>query len=62
MRRPADGALIQRARRFAKKLLKRESRVSQHAIDRFLDGERIHPATRKKLAETVDKLERESVE
>ncbi len=27
------------------------------AIDRFLDGERIHPGTRKKLAQTVEKLE-----
>ena len=26
-------------------------------FDRFLDGERIHPATRKKVAETVDRLE-----
>ena len=53
-----DAALIQKASRFSKKLLRRESGVSQHAIDRFFDGERIHPATRKKLAETVDKLER----
>jgi len=37
----------------------RESDVSQHAIERFLDGKRIHPATRKKLADAVDKLERE---
>ena len=60
--RPADAALIQRANRFAKKLLRRESGASQHAIDRFLDGERIHPATRKKLAEAVDSLEREGFE
>lgn len=56
--RPADAALIQRASRFPKKLLRRESGVSQHAIDRFLDGERIHPGTRKKLAQTVKILER----
>jgi hypothetical protein len=56
--RPADASLTQRASRFSKKLLRRESEVSQHAIDGFLDGERIHPATRKKLAETVDRLER----
>jgi hypothetical protein len=30
--RPADAALIQRASRFPKKLLRRESGVSQHAI------------------------------
>ena len=56
--RPADAALIVRARRFSKKSLRRESGVSQHAIDRFLDGERIQPATRKKLAQTVENLER----
>ena len=56
--RPTDAALIVRARRFSKKSLRRESGVSQHAIDRFLDGERIHPATRKKLAQTVENLER----
>jgi hypothetical protein len=60
--RPADAALIQRASRFAKKLLPRESGVSQHAIDRFFDGERFHPATRKKLADAVAKLERERIE
>ena len=56
--RPADAALIQRASRFPKKLLRHESRVSQHAIDRFLGGERIHPGTRKKVAQIVEELER----
>jgi hypothetical protein len=56
--RPADAALILRASRFPKKVLRRESGVSQHAIDRFLRGERSHPGTRKKLADAVDKLER----
>jgi hypothetical protein len=56
--RPADAALIQRASRFPKKLLRRESGASQHAIDRFFRGERIHPGTRKKLAKTVEELER----
>jgi len=56
--RPAEAALIQRASRFSKKLLRRASRVSQHAIDRFHDGDRIHPGTRKKLAQTVEELER----
>jgi hypothetical protein len=45
--RPADAALTQRASGFPKKLLRRKSGVSQHAIDRFLDSERIHPGTRK---------------
>jgi hypothetical protein len=55
--RPADAALILRASRFSKKLLRRESGASQHAIDRFFRGERIHPSTRKRLAQTVEKLE-----
>jgi hypothetical protein len=56
--RPADAALIQRAIRFPKKFLRRESGVSQHAIDRFFRGERVHPATRAKLNVAVEKLER----
>lgn len=60
--RPADAALIVRATRLSKKLLRRESGASQHAIDRFFRGDRIHPVTRKKLAEAVDKLEREGNE
>lgn len=60
--RQADGALIQRASRFPKKLLRRKSGASQHAVDRFFRGARIHPATRKKLADAVDKLERERIE
>jgi hypothetical protein len=30
--------------------------VSQHAIERFIRGERIHPSTRKKLADAVERL------
>jgi hypothetical protein len=60
--RPADAALILRAKHFSKKLLRRESGASQHAVDRFFRGERTHPATRKKLADTVHKLERMRIE
>ena len=56
--RPADTALIQRARRFPKKLLRRKSGASQHAVDRFLRGERLHPRTRSKLAKAVEELQR----
>jgi hypothetical protein len=56
--RPADAALILRASRFSKKLLGRESGASQHAVDRFFRGESIHPGTRKKLAQAVEKLEK----
>jgi DNA-binding LacI/PurR family transcriptional regulator len=43
--------------------LMRESGVSQHAIERFLDGEkRVHPATRLKIARAVERLEPETHE
>jgi hypothetical protein len=58
--RAADGALIRRARRFPLRRLMRESGVSQHAIERFLDGERVHPATRVRIARAVEKLEQEA--
>jgi hypothetical protein len=54
----ADAALIMRASRFSKKLLRPQSGASQHAVDRFFRGERIHPVTRKKLADAVTNLER----
>jgi len=56
--RAADAGLILRARRFPLRKLMRESGSSQHAIERFLQGERVHPTTRAKLARTVEKLER----
>jgi hypothetical protein len=49
---------MMRATRFSKKLLRRKSGTSQHAVDRFIRGERIHPATRKKLADAVTNLAR----
>jgi hypothetical protein len=58
--RTADAALILRARRFPLRKLMRESGVSQHAIKRFLDGERVHPATRVRIARAVERLEREA--
>jgi hypothetical protein len=57
--RAAEAGLILRARRFPLRQLMRESRASQHAIDRFLDGDRVHPATRARVARAVEKLERE---
>jgi len=64
--RAADAGLILRARKLLKageatmRGLMRESGVSQHAIERFLDGERVHPATRQKIAGAVERLERET--
>jgi hypothetical protein len=54
--RPAGAPLIIRASRFSKKLLRRESGASQHAIERFFRGERIHPGTMKRLADAIEKL------
>jgi hypothetical protein len=56
--RSADAGLILRARGFALRKLMRESGASQHSVERFLQGERVHPATRAKLAQAVEKLER----
>jgi len=49
--RPADAALILRAGRFSKKLLRRESGASQHAIDRVL-SRRTHPPRHANKAST----------
>src|SRR5216110_2381776 len=56
--RAADAGLILRARRFSMRRLMRESGVSQHAVERFLSGARLHPSTRARLAQTVEELER----
>ena len=36
----------------------RESGVAQHTTERFLDGERVHPGTRERLKQAVERLER----
>ena len=54
--RAADAGLILRARRYPLRQLVRESGISQHAVERFLDGNRVHPATRARLASAVEKL------
>ena len=56
--RAADADLIRRASAFSMRRFMRESGLSQHAVERFLNGERIHPGTRKKLEQAVEKLER----
>jgi hypothetical protein len=60
--RAADAGLILRARRFPLRQLMRESRASQHATERFLRGDRVHPSTRAALARAVQKLEREGLQ
>lgn len=56
--RAGDTDLIRRARRFSIRKLMRESGASQHATERFLRSERVHLATRARLAQAVEKLER----
>jgi hypothetical protein len=56
--RAADADLVRRARKFSIRELMRKSGASQHAIERFLRGERVHPATRAKLTKAVEELER----
>ena len=36
----------------------RESALSQHAVERFLSGDRVFPGTRARIMKTVQKLER----
>jgi hypothetical protein len=58
--RAADPQLILRAKRFSGRRLKCESGVGQHAFERFLRGEPVHPSTRAQLAKAVEKLERDA--
>ena len=60
--RPADAGLVLRAQRFSARQLRRESGVSQHAIERFLRSARVHPDTRARVAEAVEALERRARE
>jgi len=59
--RAADAGLILRARRYPMRLLMRESGISQHSIERFLQSDRVHPSTRASLARVVEDLERKDV-
>ena len=55
--RAADARSIEKARQFGLRQLMRESGASQHATERFLRGERVHPGTRAKLEAAVARLE-----
>ncbi len=52
-----DPALIAKARRYGLRQLMPESAASQHATERFLNGERVNPATPTKLEAAAQKLE-----
>jgi hypothetical protein len=56
--RSASAALIRKAGRFSIRKLMRESGASQHSVERFLAGDSVHPATRARLEQAVEKLER----
>jgi hypothetical protein len=58
--RAADARLILRAKQFPFRRLMREANVSQHALQRFLSGSRVYPSTRAKLAQAINKLERDA--
>jgi len=58
--RSADPALIAKARHYGLRQLMREARTSQHSTERFLRGERVHPATRAKLTAAIATLDRAS--
>jgi hypothetical protein len=55
--RAADPGHLLRAQRFGVRQLIRESGVKQHAVERYLRGQRVHPATRARILEAVEMLE-----
>jgi hypothetical protein len=56
--RAADADLIRRAKRCSIRQLMRASGLSQHAVERFLRAERVHPDTRARMKVAVERLER----
>jgi hypothetical protein len=56
--RVADPPIIVRAKRYRQSQLRHESGVSQHALERFLDGKHVHPGTRNNVLRAVENLER----
>lgn len=56
--RAADPRDILRAKRFGVRQLMRDSGVGQHAVERYLDGERVHPSTRVRILAAIEKLGR----
>jgi hypothetical protein len=58
--RSADPLLIQKARKYGVRQLMRASGASQHSVERFLNGERVHPATRASLEKAIAQLEQQA--
>ncbi|MFL6439446.1 MAG: hypothetical protein ACJ71Q_17860 [Terriglobales bacterium] len=55
--RAADPEIIGRARRFSIRQLMRESGKNQHAVERFLRSEPVHPETRVQIEAAVERLD-----
>jgi hypothetical protein len=53
----ADPGLVSRAKRFSLRQIMRESGLSQHAAERFIEGSRVFPQTRARMAKAVLRLE-----
>ena len=53
----AEPSQILRANKFSEPQLRREAGVSQHAVERFRKGERVHPATRLRIIKAMERLE-----
>jgi hypothetical protein len=59
--RSADPGLIVRARRYGLRKLMRDAKASQHSVERFLRGERVHPQTSARLKLAIEDLEKASL-
>jgi len=55
--RAAYARSVEEARQYGLRQLMRESGTSQHATEQFLRGECVHPGTRKRLTQAVERLE-----
>ena len=56
--RSADPVLIVRARLYGLRKLMRKGKTSQHSVERFLAGGRVHPQTRARLKLAIEDLEK----
>jgi hypothetical protein len=54
--RSADPAIIAVGRRYGVRPIMRESNASQHSVERFLRGERVHPRTRAAIEQALVRL------
>jgi hypothetical protein len=58
MNEKPSASIIPFARRFGVRPLMRESGVTQHPVERYLQGERVHSDTRARILAAVERLER----